>query len=431
LKKCIFVMLVVVCSAVTFVACGGKKTTPKQSGLPERVLASQGVTNVGNFGGLFIIDGENDTLRRGVAPLSAGTNPGLMAVSPTLNVAAAFDSSTNTVYAVDTTTEASIGRVQLTGPTTSFVVPTSNSTGFAAVPTATVNGFAFVGAVESMNFSSQTVTTIAVNNAQTVVANSDGSELLVFSGDSDSMAVLNPGAAAPPVDMSCYTNPPNSVCKVIGGFDRPVFAVVKDNMAYILNCGPQCGGSQASVMFFNLATSTITKTVPVPAATMALLSNTTLYVAGTPKTGNDCGSQDTEAQTCGRLSVIDVTSGKITASAMITDGYHTRMDLTNNGQLFIGSHDCTNVGNVNNPSGEVRGCLTIYRGDGSVVFPPDNGNVDGLQAFTTRNVEYVAEGGNLRVYDTTKDILLINDFLPQGTINIVGYVGDVKAIDFF
>jgi hypothetical protein len=65
------------------------------------------------------------------------------------------------------------------------------------------------------------------------------------------------------------------------------------------------------------------------------------------------------------------------------------------------------------------------------VIPPDNGIVDGLQAFSTRNVEYVAEGGALRVYDTTRDVLLVNNFLPQGTINVVGYVGDVKAIDFF
>jgi len=26
---------------------------------------------------------------------------------------------------------------------------------------------------------------------------------------------------------------------------------------------------------------------------------------------------------------------------------------------------------------------------------------------------------------------LINDFVPFGTINIVGYVGDIKAIDLF
>jgi hypothetical protein len=436
LKKCILALLVVLCSAVSFIACGGKKTAPKVSGLPQRVLASQGVTNVANFGGLFIINGQNDTIPR-IAPIPAGTSPGLMAVSPTLNIAAAFDSSNNTVYAVDTTTESGIGRVQLTGPTSSFVIPTSSSTGFAAVPAATVNGFAFTGAVESMNFSTGVLGVIAVNNAQTVVANSDGSQLLVFSADSDSMTVLNPGAAVPPVDMSCYTNPPNSVCNVIPGFDRPVFAVVSNNMAYILNCGPQCGGSKASVMFFDLATLRITKTVPVPAATMALLSNTTLYVAGTPPTNNDCTGQNTAAKTCGRLSIVNISTGSVSAPIAITDGYHQRMDLTANSELFIGSKNCTNIGNVNDiqtvnhPTSEVRGCLTIYRGDGSLVFPPDNGNVDGLQGFTTRNIEYVAEGGELRVYDTTKDILLINDFLPEGTINIVGYVGDVKAIDFF
>jgi hypothetical protein len=43
----------------------------------------------------------------------------------------------------------------------------------------------------------------------------------------------------------------------------------------------------------------------------------------------------------------------------------------------------------------------------------------------------VAEGGALRVYDTTRNILLINDFVPQGSIELVGYVGGVKAIDFF
>ena len=46
--------------------------------------------------------------------------------------------------------------------------------------------------------------------------------------------------------------------------------------------------------------------------------------------------------------------------------------------------------------------------------------------------EYVAEGGNLRVYDTTIDSLLLNtDFIPTGTIVITGKIIDVKAIDFF
>jgi len=93
------------------------------------------------------------------------------------------------------------------------------------------------------------------------------------------------------------------------------------------------------------------------------------------------------------------------------------------------------VGNVNAPQGEVRGCLSIFNTtNGEVVIPPDNGDVTDLQSFTTRLVEYVAEGGNLRVYDTTQDALLVengNGTILNGTIAIVGQVIGVKAIDFF
>jgi hypothetical protein len=356
-----------------------------------------------------------------------------MAVSPSRNIAAAFDSGSNSVYAVSTTKEAAIGNVHLHGPTSSMVIPTATPMGYAAVPTATLYGFSFIGAVEVMDFlSGGLTTTIAVNNAQAVVSNGSGSQLLVFSNDSNSVTVLSPAAAVPPVDTSCLTNPPNAVCTIVPGFDRPVYGIINGNTAYILNCGPQCGGTQASVMVFDLPTLTITNKIPVDAATWALLNGSTLYVAGTSTTNNSCTGQTTAATTCGRLDIIDLSSGTVTGSAVITDGYHDRMDLTVNGQLFIGSRNCTNVGDVNNPSGEVRGCLSIFRSiDNSVLMPPDNGDVNGLQGFVSRNIEYVAEGGSLRVYDTTKDILLINDFVPQGNINIVGYVGDVKAIDFF
>src|SRR5258708_1889403 len=136
--------------------------------------------------------------------------------------------------------------------------------------------------------------------------------------------------------------------------------------------------------------------------------------------------------TCGQLDIVDLGSMTKTSSIAITDGYHDHIDMSVNGQLFIGSHNCTNIGNVNSPSGEVRGCLSILdTKKNSVIFPPDNGDVNGLQSFTSRNIEYVSEGGALRVYDTNKNILLINNDVPAGTINVVGFVGDVKAIDFF
>jgi hypothetical protein len=435
LKKQVLVLSAGLWISVAFISCGGGKKTGPPSGLTERVLASQGVTTTSAFGGLIIVNGLNDTLTA-TAPLSAGSNPGLMAVSPTRNIAAAFDASSNTVFAVDTTKETGIGSVRISGPTSSIVIPQASPIGYAAVPSATVNGFSFQGAVEAMNFSSGSLTAIAVTQAQTVVANANATQLLVFSNDSDSITVLSPTIAVPPVDTSCLSTsnppPPNAVCTIVPGFDRPVYALVNGTTAYVLNCGPQCGGTQASVAIFDLGSLTITNTIPVDAATWAFLSGSTLYVAGTSPTNNACTGQQTAATTCGRLDIVDVNSGTMTGSVVITDGYHDRMDFTTNGQLFIGSHDCTNIGNVNSPSGEVRGCLSIYRtADGSVVIPPDNGDVNGLQGFTNRFVEYVAEGGALRVYDTTRDVLLINDFLPTGTINIPGYIGDVKAIDFF
>ena len=434
MKKRILVLVVGLWSGLSFVSCGGgsKKTGPP-SGLTQRVLATQGVTTSLNFGAAYILNGVNDTIAR-VSPITAGTNPSLMAISPTRNVVAVFDASANIIYLENTRTENSVGNIRIAGPTQSMVVPTAASTVYAAIPTASISGFSFQGAVAVADFTRSILITIAVTNAQTVVANANGTQILVFSNDSDSVTILNPVLAVPPVDTSCVTNPPNSVCTVVPGFDRPVNAVVNGNTAYVLNCGPQCGGTQASVAVLDLGSLTITNTIPVDAATMAFLSGSTLYVAGTPASSalNSCTGQTTAATVCGRLDVVDLGSGTVTSSAVITDGFHDHMDMTTNGQLFIGSKNCTNIGDVNNPSGEVRGCLSIYKvADGSVLVPPDNGTVNGLQGFVSRNVEYVAQGGSLRVYDTTKDILLVNDFLPQGSINLVGYVGDVKAIDFF
>lgn len=431
LKRRILVLVVGLWASLSFMSCGksGPKSPP--SGLPERVLASQGVTSTNNFGGLVLINGYEDIIAP-VARISAGNSPGLMAITPSRNIAAAFDASTNTVYAVNTAKESAIGNVKLEGPTSSMVFPSATGIGYAAVPTATVTGFSFLGAVDVMNFSTTTLTTIAVTNAQTVIATTNGTQILVFSNDSDSVAVITPNNAVPPVDLSCLSGTPNSVCAMVPGFDRPVFGVVNGNTAYIMNCGPQCGGTKASVAVFDIPSLTITSTIPVDAATMAFLNGSTLYVAGTPLTNNACTGQTTKATTCGRLDIVDLVSGTVTGSAVITDGFHWRMDMTTNGQLFIGSYNCTNIGNVTYPIGEVRGCLSIFKtADNSVLIPPDNGNVNGFQGFTSRNVEYVAEGGALRVYDTLTDVLLINDFVPEGTINIVGYVGDVKAIDFF
>jgi hypothetical protein len=428
LKKSALLYAVLVIAALGLVSCnkgayggGGAQITKPPSGLTERVLASQSASTPTASPGLIIVNGFNDTVGRG--GISAGSSPTLMETSPERATLLAFDSATNKVEVVSTTKETTTGSIQLPGPTTSIAVPQSG-VGYAAVPSAPLNGSS-PGAVVEMNLTAGGITaTIGVPNAQTVIANPSAAQLLVFSNDSDAVTIVSP----------LLLNTGSPVTVTVPGFDRPVYGIYSGSIAYILNCGAECGGTQASVQILNLATTppTAGALVPVDGATIGFLNGPVLYVAGNSPANSLCTGQTTAAKTCGRLDTVDLGSMTVTSSAVITDGYHDRIDMGLNSQLFIGAHTCTNVGNVNNVTGEVRGCLSIYNVNNlSVVIPPDNGDVTGLQSFTTRYVEYVAEGGNLRVYDTITDVLLDTDFISTGTIVITGVITDVKAVDFF
>lgn len=446
LNRAVFLIAVFVVAGLGFVACGssGPHLKLPPSRLSTRVMASQGVSAGLSLGGLFVVNVQTDAVG-GLREIGAGTNPGLMTLSPNRATLLVFDSSSGSVEIIDTTKETNTGSIKLPGSdtqtpglTTSMIVPSTISVGYAADPMAVSNLWTSPGAIVVMDLTLNSITTqIGVPGAQTVVANANGTQLLVFSNDSNSVSVVSPIVAVPPIDQGCDTLP-SSVCTVIPGFDRPVFAVVNGSTAYILNCGAECGGTQASVQTLDLSTTppTVGTALSVDGATVALLTGTTMYVAGTPQANNACTGETTAAKTCGRLDVIDLGSMKITNRIVIPDGYHDRIDLSGNGQLFVGSRSCTEIGNVNNPSGEVRGCLAILdttkAGNTTAIIPPDNGDVTGLQSFTEFNKEYVAEGGNLRVYDTTIDKLEANtDFITNGTVNIVGDVIDVKAVDFF
>ncbi len=453
LTKRILFLVLGLSAGIGLVSCGGygssygSKKAP--SGINTRVLASQSVTSAGDFGGLSLINGIYDTIVRPTG-MTAGSEPGLMVLSPGRGILAVFDQSSNSVFGEDTATETTIGHVQLPGRTISIAVPTASPLAYAAVPNATVSGYSFLGAVDELNLAGALTTTMAVPNAETVVANANGSQLLVFSNDSNAVTVLSPNLAVPPVDLSCLSNQANAVCTVIPGFDRPVYAVINGTTAYIFNCGAECGGKQASIQTLDLGSLTAGTPVPVNGAVFGMMVGTKLYVAGRgTATGQLCASLTLAAKTaatyCGTLDIIDLNTmtdpyfNKPAIEIAIPDGYQQRMDISPNGQLFIGSRNCTNVGNgniignVTSPDGEVRGCLAILNttNNNTVTFPPENGDVVGFQSLIRRTVEYVAQGGFLYVYDTTTDRLLITDFIPAGTIPVVGYVGDVKALDVF
>jgi hypothetical protein len=426
LKKSALLPAVLAVASFCLVACGSSAKK-----LTTRVLASQSVSSPTASPALVLINGVDDTLVRG--GISAGNSPGLMTLTPDRTLVLSFDSSTNSVDVVNASRATLSGSIQLGGPTISMVA-LNTGFGYAAIPAASFASGAPVGAVEVMNLTSGGVSSsISVPGAQTVVASPDETHVLAFSNDSDVFTVIYPLL----VNIS---TPDFATVQGCAGC-RPTYAVFSadGSTGYILNCGPECGGASAgaSIQTLNMTTLALGPPVPVDGATIGWLSGSTLYVAGNSTTNNSCTGQATAATTCGRLDLVDLGSMAVTSSNLITDGYHDRIDMSINGQLFIGALTCTNIGDVDNPQGEVRGCLSIYNTtNAAVVIPPDNGDVTGFQSFTSRDVEYVAEGGNLRVYDTLIDSLLLDNNndqnLPEtGTIIITGYIIDVKAIDFF
>jgi hypothetical protein len=432
LKKTALIALLA-SALVGFNSCSGPSAyRPPPNSIFNRVMASQDVTSLNSEAGVVIINGEFDELEL-IRPISTGGTPQLLVISPNRSTLLAYDSSNNQVGVINTAKTTLTTSVQLPGPTNSMAFPSTLSYAYAAVPTAPLIGLP-PGAVEIMNLTSGAIVyNVSVPNVQTVAASPNGTQLLAFSSGppsiSNSVTVITPSLGPGVISATTVSVP---------GFDQPVNAVFSGDgsTAYVLNCGPECGGTQASVQMLDLTTSPPTPgaVLPVDGATFAMISGTTLLVVGSPPNA-PCTGEMTAAKTCGRLDLVDLNSFTLSGSVVITDGYHTVMSESANGQLFIGAMDCTNIGNVNAPQGEVRGCLSIYNTtNGQVVIPPDNGDVTDLQSFTTRFVEYVAEGGNLRVYDTQQDKLLVennNGIIVNGTIGIVGQVYGVKAIDFF
>lgn len=430
--------------AVWAVSCGYSKpsTSATTSGLNFRAFVSQDVSvgpstafPAGVSPGLFIVDANLDVLSTKF--ISAGNfawAPGFLVLAPNKKITLAYSSSNNSVGIVTNATESATTSITLPGSTESIAISPDAALGYAAVNNAPVAGGS-PGALEVIDLNAGNIPfTIPVPSAHYVAESRNGNRLLVFGDNSNSVTLIATANIPPCTEVCGDLSPPlcsmslpsSTVSCSIPGFDHPVAALFSsdDNTAYVMNCGPECGGTTASIQVVDMVGQKLVGTpIPVDAATIGLLNGTTLYVAGTPPTApaNACGSS-TAANTCGRLDVVNLATRTVTSSQVVTDGYHNRIDISQNGQLFVGARNCTNI---NNPGGEVRGCLSIFNTlSPSVVIPPNNGDVTGVQAIENRDVVYVVQNAELQIYDTT------TNKLGPTQIDLNGEIIDVKLVDF-
>ena len=379
---------------------------------------------------LNVVDGQSDLLSPAVISVGAtSSNPGWMVLFPNKRFTLVFSAANNSLTVVNNahqsvaqTSGGTSASITLPGFSESIVVAPDNVTGFAAVPNATVTGQS-PGVVDVLDLANDVISAaIPVPGARYLAQSHNGNRLLAFGSRPDTVTVLAPSS------VGTSTDPRTDVQSAL--FDHPVWAAFSndDSTAYILNCGAECGGTAASITLLDMNSNLPGPTIPIDAGTTGLLAGNILYVAGTKPGANTCAgsSPTTLATTCGEVSTVDLGLMTVTATATITDGYHNHIEMGANNRLFIGARTCTNIRAPSSGStpGEIRGCLSILNTSTStVVVPPLQGDVTGIQPINRRNVVYVIQNGELGIYDTT------TDKLQTTQVDIIGQAVDVKEVD--
>jgi hypothetical protein len=452
LKKALILLIFLLPASLVWLSCGSSAPSgsTQTSGIKYRAFLTNSVSSGSGFAGIFIVNAVTD-VRPIMSPISVGNTPGMMVVTPNRAQTVVFSGngtpfSDNQLSIVNNASEA-VGnnRLTLPGTTESFVVSPDSSSVYVAVPTAPVVGQS-PGIMDVVALNSGSITgEVNVPSVHYLSIDNSGNRILGFSDNSDAVAVITPSNIG-------IANAVTPVCC----FDRPVaaFFTSDDTTAYVVNCGAECGGTQASIQTLDLTKNAAGPagvvctqggnpqcigTLALSAGSVALVNGSTMYVAGTPVPPQPCPA-GTAAQTCGLLTIVDLSTLTVTNSGIvITDGYHNRIALGANGQLFIGAHTCAEISTAT----ETRGCLSIYNTlpattvgsvpPGGVLIPPANGDVTGIQPIAKRTVVYVVQNFSLSVYDVTIDALEYNPNDPNnpGQINnMIGQFIDVKTVDF-
>jgi hypothetical protein len=229
-------------------------------------------------------------------------------------------------------------------------------------------------------------------------------------------------------------------------FDRPVKAVFSADggTAYVLNCGPECGGTASSVSPLPVAplifligqqsgtlpthTALASSTIPISGgASNALVNSSTLYVVGQKLMPDGFWG--------GYLTVVNLqtntvvpSTGSVPNPVSISDGAPgamSRMLLADDNTLWIGMTQCTNGERANKSL--PYGCLTMFNtatNKLTLLEPYVGGDATGIAAVTGLHKIYTAEAGQVYIYSTVDGTAIDNQY-----VTVTGTAYDVAYMD--
>ncbi len=220
-------------------------------------------------------------------------------------------------------------------------------------------------------------------------------------------------------------------------FDHPIKAVFSPDgsAAYVLDCGPECGGTTAGVTEIPITASSLNtntsgakgialvaqSNIAIPGGTTnAIFNGNTMYLAG----------QQLQADGLfeGFLTILNTQTGQIAGTYPISDGTHNKMVFADDNTLWIGSIQCESgetYKKAQASNGTIPyGCLTMFNtSTNTATLDAYKGDATGIAAVTGLDKVYTGEGGQVYIYSTANMSELDNSNVTvQGTVSDVAYM---------
>jgi DNA-binding beta-propeller fold protein YncE len=394
LNRAIGKVAVVALLATTWASCGGGNSNNNTQTKPLSHIQNRLFVSNAQNGTVQVVDASNDKIALSTFNIFINGAPTFMDSTPDATKIAVYDASFTSIAVISSLTEDRVNKVALDAASDSMRITSDGLFVYAAVRNRLNTAPAPNGAVQQVDVTNAVIkASIPVPNARYLAMDHANKTILAFDDNSNTPYLIDLTATTP------------AAVPLVGPFSRPIAAyfTTDDTKAYVLSCGPECGGTQAQVTELTLATGA-TRTVAVPAASVGLLNGTTLYVAGAPG-GNG-----------GVLSAVDTAAMTVSGSVNIGPGFHQVMRLAAN-KVWIGARNCGGAG-----------CLSVFDPSSAHVVvdnpvPPavSKGDVTGMDFDTPNNQMYVCEGGELLRYDANANEV-------PTLVDIVGNAFDVRAV---